>query len=66
MSDFITIPTMFAPYIMDALTTAIAHDSKKMREADRVGADNAVDYYDGQLTYYRDAFDAVCTAHAMR
>ena len=66
MSDFITIPAMFAPYIMDALAAAVAHDTDKMRKADRAGEDYAVDYYEGQLTYYREAFEAIRAAHAAR
>lgn len=61
-NNTITIPAMFAPYILDALTVASIHDKAKMREAEETGNDNAADYYSGQLTYYLDAYRAVDAA----
>lgn len=60
--DTITIPAMFVPYIMDALIVASVHDKAKMHEAKEAGNNDAADYYDGQLTYYRDAYRAIDSA----
>ena len=61
--ETITIPAMFAPYIMDALIVASTHDNSMMLKANHAGRNDTADYYRGQLAYYRDAYETVRRAY---
>lgn len=66
MQNTVTIPTMFVPYILDALMESVKDSTDKRNAAHFAGDFDTASYYKAQLTYYCDAYNALADAYEQR